>query len=48
MTITDLPTRGMPLANVKYLAGQSEARTTCLYERRQNEVTWNFVERISI
>ncbi len=46
--ITDLLTQGVPLEDVQYLAGHSEPRTTWLYDRRQEKVTRNTVERISI
>ena len=46
--ITDLLTQGVPLADVQYLAGHAEPRTTGLYDRRQKKVTRNIVERISI
>jgi site-specific recombinase XerD len=48
MTITDLLTQGVPLADVQYLAGHADPRTTQLYDRRQRRVTRNIVERISI
>lgn len=46
--ITDLLTQGVPLEDVQYLAGHSSPRTTGLYDRRQQKVTRNIVERISI
>ena len=47
-TITDLLKQGIPLEDVQYLAGHSDARTTKLYSRTRQEVTRNIVERISI
>ena len=47
-TVTDLLNQGVPLEDVQYLAGHSDARTTRLYDRRQKRVTRNVVERISI
>jgi site-specific recombinase XerD len=47
-TVTDLLTQGVPLADVQYLAGHADPRTTRLYDRRQQQVTRNLVERISI
>ncbi len=47
-TVTDLLNQGVPLDDVQYLAGHSDARTTRLYDRRQKRVTRNVVERISI
>jgi integrase/recombinase XerD len=47
-TVTDLLTQGVPLEEVQYLAGHSDARTTRLYDRRTRIVTRNLVERISI
>ncbi len=46
--ITDLLKQGVPLEDVQYLAGHAEPRTTGLYDRRQEKVTRNIVERISI
>jgi integrase/recombinase XerD len=34
-TITDLLTQGVPLADVQYLAGHANPRTTRLYDQRQ-------------
>jgi integrase len=45
-TITDLLTQGVPLADVQYLAGHADPRTT--RDRRQRQVTRNIVERISV
>jgi hypothetical protein len=36
------------LEDVQYLAGHADLRTTRLYDRRQKQVTRNFVERISV
>lgn len=47
-TITDLLTQGIPLADVQYLAGHADPRTTRLYDRRDRRVTRNVVERISV
>jgi site-specific recombinase XerD len=46
--LTDLLQQGVPLADVQYLAGHSDPRTTRLYDRRQQRVTRNIVERISV
>lgn len=47
-TITDLLEQGVPLADVQYLAGHADPRTTRLYDRRMQRVTRNIVERISV
>ncbi|HEX4606604.1 MAG TPA: tyrosine-type recombinase/integrase [Urbifossiella sp.] len=47
-TVTDLLSQGVPLADVQYLAGHADPRTTRLYDRRQRAVSRNLVERISI
>jgi integrase/recombinase XerD len=47
-TVTDLLNQGVPLEAVQYLAGHSDPRTTRLYDRRQQRVTRNIVERISV
>jgi site-specific recombinase XerD len=47
-TVTDLLTQQVPLEDVQYLAGHSDPRTTRLYDRRQQHVTRNTVDRISI
>lgn len=47
-TITDLLEQGVPLADVQYLAGHADPRTTQLYDRRKRRVTRNIVERISV
>ncbi len=47
-TITDLLEQNVPLADVQYLAGHADPRTTRLYDRRQKRVTRQIVERISI
>lgn len=47
-TITDLLSQGVPLEDVQFLCGHSDARTTRLYDRRQRRVTRNVVERISL
>lgn len=46
--ITDLLSQGVPLEYAQYLARHSSPRTTRLYDRRQQEVIRNIVERISI
>jgi integrase/recombinase XerD len=45
--ITDPLTQGVSLEDVQYLAGHAEPRTTGLYDRRQEKVTRNIVERLS-
>jgi site-specific recombinase XerD len=47
-TVTDLLQQGIPLEDVQYLAGHADPRTTRLYDRRQQRVMRNTVERISI
>ena len=47
-TATDLLEQGVPVEDVQYLLGHSDARTTRLYDRREQKVTRNLVERISI
>ncbi len=47
-TITDLLLQGVPLEDVQFLVGHSDPRTTRLYDRRQQRVTRNIVERISV
>ena len=47
-TVTDLLEQNVPLEDVQYLAGQSDPRTTRIYDRRRRKVTRNIVERISI
>ncbi|MEQ9410142.1 MAG: tyrosine-type recombinase/integrase [Fuerstiella sp.] len=46
MCVTDLLNQGVSLESVQYLAGHSDPRTTRLYDRRQQRVTRNLVERI--
>ncbi len=46
--ITDLLKQDVPVADVQYLAGHSDPRTTLLYDRRKREVSRNIVERISV
>ena len=48
MAITSLLTQGVPLEDVRSLAGHTEAKTTGLYDRRQKRVTRNIVERIPV
>ena len=45
---TDLLLQGVALEAVQYLLGHADARTTRLYDRRQQQVTRNIVERISV
>jgi hypothetical protein len=45
--ITDLLMQGAPLEDVQYLAGHAEPRTKGFFDRRQNKVTRNNVERFS-
>jgi len=47
-TCTDLLEQGMPLADVQYLLGHADPRTTRLYDRRSRAVSRNLVERISV
>ena len=47
-TITDLLEQGIPLEDVRRLAGHADPRTTRLYDPRQRKITRNIVERISI
>ena len=47
-TATDLLEQGVPVEDVQYLLGHSDPRTTRLYDRREQTVTRNLVERISI
>lgn len=48
MAVTDLLTQGVSLEDVQYLAGHADPRTSRLYDRRQQRVTRNVVERISV
>ena len=45
---TDLLSQDMPLDQVQYLLGHADPRTTRLYDRRQQKVSRNIVERISV
>lgn len=47
-TATNLLEQGVELADVQYLLGHSDPRTTKLYDRRKMAVTRNIVERIAI
>jgi integrase/recombinase XerD len=47
-TVTDLLSQGVTLEEVQYLAGHSDPRTTRLYDRRQQRINRQIVERISI
>lgn len=47
-TATNLLEQGVELADVQFLLGHSDPRTTKLYDRRKMGVTRNIVERISI
>lgn len=46
--ITDLLEQGMPLEEVRHLAGHADPRTTRVYDRREKKVKRNLVERLSI
>ncbi len=48
MAATDLLEQDIPLADVQYLLGHADPRTTRLYDRRKRQVTRNTVERISV
>lgn len=48
MAVTDLLNQGVSLESVQFLAGHSDPRTTRLYDRREQKVTRNLVERISV
>jgi site-specific recombinase XerD len=45
---TDLLEQQIPLADVQYLLGHADSRTTRLYDRREKLVTRNIVERIRL
>ena len=45
---TDLLDQGVALADVQYLLGHADPRTTRLYDRRHKQVTRNIVERIRL
>ncbi len=47
-TATNLLEQGVELADVQFLLGHADPRTTKLYDRRHQEVTRNIVERIAI
>lgn len=47
-TATNLLEQGVELADVQFLLGHSDPRTTKLYDRRKMSVTRNIVERIAI
>ena len=47
-TATNLLDQGVELADVQYLLGHADPRTTKLYDRRKLAVTRNIVERIGI
>ena len=47
-TATNLLNQGVELADVQYLLGHADPRTTKLYDRRKLAVTRNIVERIAI
>lgn len=47
-TATDLLEQGVPIDDVQQLLGHADPRTTRLYDRREQKVTRNLVERISI
>lgn len=48
LAATDLLRQGISLEEVQYLLGHSDARTTRLYNRQEQRVTRNLVERISV
>ncbi len=48
LAATDLLRQGIRLEEVQYLLGHSDARTTRLYNRAEQRVTRNLVERISV
>jgi site-specific recombinase XerD len=45
---TDLLEQNVTLADVQYLLGHADPRTTRLYDRRQKSVSRNLVERIRL
>jgi integrase/recombinase XerD len=47
-TITDLLEQGGPLEDVQHVTGRAGSRTTRLCDCRQQRITRNIVERISI
>ena len=47
-TATNLLEQGVDPAEVQYLLGHSDPRTTRLYDRRQLSVSRNIVERIAV
>ena len=47
-TATNLLEQDVPLADVQYLLGHADPRTTRIYDHRQKQVTRHLVERISI
>lgn len=46
--VSDLLKQGVPLEEVQFLCGHADPRTTRIYDRRQQTITRNIVERISI
>ncbi len=46
--VTDLLSQDVPLEDVQYLVGHSDPSTTQIYDRRQQKVSRNLVERISV
>lgn len=48
MALTDILSQGISLTDAQVLAGHADPRTTRLYDRRQQRVTRNIVERISV
>ena len=48
MGVTCLLSQGISLEQVQILAGHTDPRTTRLYDRREQKVTRNLVERISV
>ena len=47
-TLTDLFKQKVSEAEIQYLAGHADRRTTDLYNRSKRKVTRNIVERISV
>jgi len=45
-TATDLLEQGVPVEDAQYLLGHSDPRITRLYDRREQKVTRNLVERL--
>jgi site-specific recombinase XerD len=45
---TDLLEQGVDIKDVQYLLGHADPRTTSIYDRRQQRISRNIVERISV